>query len=383
MSFRPHAFLMVALLPLLAACPSVNSVNTEMDAMAARVDRMNSQVNGTPYIRPGLESLYAPKPPPPLAEQQPMPVPPPDEAVPFPPGRLSPERAEMLLAGDPMALRFLALKHLTARGLVPVEEASARKDANLGVLLPLTAAQAPATGLDRPIPPLPEMVERFNGLGTGGVRGNGPTRASERDFLLDSLLPKAPAQRQALTPPDIASARKLQDRLARLEDAGLVSPYERAREIEAVDQLIASGVLPEVLEPPKPPEPPKAKPKKTVSGRGNRMPGGVSGRLEVIPSPPGVEAPKLAGGAKGPAGMHLLSMGSASHGDKAWEALVKEHAELTSLGHVVSRADLGDLGVTYRLIAGPVEAAQAESLCTTLKARGQACTATPFPTSGQ
>lgn len=376
MSLRPRTFLMVALLPLLAAC---NTMRTELDAIGGQIDRATHAVNGETYIRPGLEPLYAAKPPPPPEAAPPeRPQPPPPELMPFPTGRLAPEQAEPLLAGDPMAQRFLALKQLTALGLVPVEDSAARKDTNMGALLPLTAPQPPAAGLERPIPPLAEMTERFNGLGTGGVRGNPASRAAERGFLMDALLPKAPTQRQPYAPPDIVSARKLQDRLGRLEDAGLVTPDERARETAAVDQLIAGGTLPQVLEPPKPPEKPKPR-KKAGSGRGNRMPGGVSGRLEVIPSPPGIEPPKLSSGSQGPAGMHLLSMGSASHGDRAWEALVKEHPELSGLGHTVSRADLGDLGVTYRLIAGPVEAARAESLCAALKTRGQACTPTPFP----
>lgn len=375
MPFVPRKMIAVALLPLLVGC---QGAQLELDALGAKLEPTQAKLEGRPYVRPGLETLYAPQSytAEPQPEPPPQPVPPERDLVPFPMGVLTAEQGEILLAGDPMALRFLALKQLTTQGLVPLEDAVARREANLGALLPLTAAKPPAAGLEAPIPPLAQVMERFGGLGTGTERGNVATRVAERDFLTDALLPKAPVARQPYTPPDIASARKLQHRLARLEDAGLITPEERTTETEAVDKLIASGTLPEVLEPPKPPAAPK---KKVASGRGNRMPGGVSGRLEIIPSPPGVEPPRLAGGAKGPAGMHLLSMGSAAHGDKAWEALSKEHAELAGLGHTVSRADLGDLGVTYRLIAGPVDAAQAESLCGTLKTRGQACTPTPFP----
>lgn len=378
MRVPPRKFLMVALLPLLAGCQDLDA---RMGVLAERAEEQQARMGGRPYIRPGLEPLYAPKPAPPAEDAAPMPVPPESELVPFPAGRLAPEQAEVLLAGDPLAQRFLALKALTAQGLVPVDEAAARKQENLGALLPLTAPRPPAAGLEAPIPPLAEVTERFRGLGTGAERGSHATRVAERDFLTDALLPKAPSQRQPYGPPDIASARKLQDRLGRLEDAGLITPDEREGESVAVDKLIAGGTLPPVLEPPPPPPPPEAaKPKpKPSTGRGNRMAGGVSGKLEIIPSPPGVEAPRLAPGAKGPAGMHLLSMGTAAHGDKAWEALVKEHGELSGLGHTVARTDLGDLGVTYRLIAGPVESARAESLCATLKARGQACTPTPFP----
>ncbi|HLO75416.1 MAG TPA: SPOR domain-containing protein [Magnetospirillum sp.] len=377
MPFNPRKFLMVALLPLLAGCQAADQYSGPPGPPRAESSRRS--------IPPGLEPLYAPRPPVPMVEEPPppMPVPPPPGMVPFPTGRLSPDGAEMLLGGDPEALRFLALKQLAERGLVPVEDCAARKDANLGALLPLTAPEPPAAGLNIPIPPVTDVVARFNGLGTGAERGTPASRAAEREFLLDSLLPKVPTRREARTPPDIASARKQQERLNRLEDAGLVTPQQRAEETDALERLIAGGTLPEVLAPPPPPPPPpEPEKKKTSGGRGNRMPGGVSGQLRVIPSPPGVQAPKLGAGAKGPAGMHLLSMGSAAHGDKAWEALTKEHSELAGLGHTVSRADLGELGVTYRLIAGPIDADKAQSLCATLKTRGQACTPTPFPANG-
>lgn len=376
MPFDPRKMLVVALVPAVAGC---QNVGLEMDALGARLDKAQAQLEGRPYVPPGLESLYAPKPP--LAASEgasPPPEPPPPDLVPFPEGRLAPEQAEVLLAGDPMAQRFLALKALTQRGLVPVEDAGQRKDANLAALLPLTVSQPPAAGLEAPVPPLAQMVERFDRL-SQGPKATAPARMAERDFLADALLPRQPERRQSYAPPDVVSARRLQERLGRLEDSGLISPEQRAGETAAVDKLLAGGTLPQVFAPPPPPPaPPKPKPV-TRKNRVSRMPGGVSGRLEVIPSPPGVVAPQLATGAKGPAGVHLLSMGSAGHGDKAWEALVKEHPELNGLGHTVSRADLGDLGVTYRLIAGPLEPAQAEILCATLKTRGQSCTPTPFP----
>lgn len=299
----------------------------------------------------------------------------------FPAGRVDAAQAAILLAGDPMAQRFLALKELADKTLVPRDDAVARRASNIGALLPLTAPRPPAAGLDRPMPPVDAFVSRFAELGTDTPRGTDATRQAERAFLLDALLPKQPAQRQQYAPPDQSSARAFKERLGRLEDCGLVTPEERTAELAALDTLVASGTLPEVLAAAPPPEKPKAKAKAkgSATGRVSRMPGGVSGKLEVIPSPASVNAPPLPAGAKGPAGIHLLSMGTAAHGEKAWDALKKEHAELGELGYKVSRADLGDLGVTYRLIAGPVDPAQAEKLCAALKPRGQTCTPTPFP----
>ncbi|MBC7908267.1 MAG: SPOR domain-containing protein [Rhodospirillaceae bacterium] len=372
MFLRRRMILVAAVLPLAAGCAKVN---TTVDELNSRV--VKYQADRT-LVRPGLESRVPERPQPAAMAAAPRSVTPPTGPLPFPQGRLDAAQAETLLAGDPMALRFLALKRLTEMGEVPVDETTARKDTNMGALLPLTAPRPPAAGLQHLIPPVNEVIKRFTDLGDGKVRGDDNSRTAERAFMLDSLLPKQPAARQQWSPPDLFSARKLKERLGWLEDAGLVTPDERTRETAAVDDLMAGGTLPELFTLTNPVAPPKPK-KKTGLNRGQRMPGGVSGRLEVIPSPPGVEPPKLAAGAKGPAGIHLLSMGTASHGDKAWEALKKEHSELAELGYKVSRADLGDLGVTYRLVAGPVDAAQAEKLCATLKPRGQTCTPTPFP----
>ncbi len=45
----------------------------------------------------------------------------------------------------------------------------------------------------------------------------------------------------------------------------------------------------------------------------------------------------------------------------------------------VVKVDLGQMGVTWRLIAGPLDPPAAEKLCATLKAKGQECVPTPFP----
>ncbi|CAA7618285.1 SPOR domain-containing protein [Magnetospirillum sp. UT-4] len=371
---RPISVLaLVALLPLAAACTDVIA-RSEADLLEAQLQLDRKMV------RPGLENLPTPQPD---AMEPPPPVPMPlsDAASPFPSASIDLAAAERLLAGDPMALRFLALKELAQRGLVPPSEAAVRRDANLGALLPLTAPQPPAAGLDRPIPPVAEVADRFDRLWRGKDKDRGGG-AAERGFMLDQLLPAAPARREALAPPDVASARKVAQRTGRLKDAGLITASERDGELLALEGLIASEALPEVLAPPAPQVVAKPKPKKKTAagaGRGQRMEGGVSGRLEVIPSPPGVEAPKLPAGFGGPVGVHLLSMGSATHGDKAWEALKTEFPDLATLSFKVAKADLGELGATYRLIAGPLDQAAADKLCAALKGKGQTCTPTPFP----
>lgn len=304
-----------------------------------------------------------------------LPAPPPVAVQPAP--ALPVAEAERILAGDPMALRFLAFRLLGERGLAAPDELGPRKDTNMGALLPLTAPLPPATGLERPIPPLDQLAARFGEL--KGGRGTPETRGAERAFMLDALLPKAPVARENLAPPDKESARRVLARLDRLAEAGLITPGEK--EAEAAQVNARMDGLPETLLPP-PPPPEAKKGKGTGSGSGNRvtrLPGGVSGKLEVVPSPPGIAAPKVAAGYAGPVGLHLLSMGAAGHGDKAWEALKKEFPELAPLSFRVSKADLGDLGATYRLIAGPLEAKPAETLCAAIRAKGQSCQTTPFP----
>lgn len=324
--------------------------------------------------RPGLKPWYAKqdeaKPLPPAVA--PPPQPPPPAPLPFPPARVAGTEAERLLEGDPIALRFLILREAAEDGQVPAADALARIAANKGALLPLSQAQPPASGLDQPVPPAAGILARLRALNAGQARGDADSRARERAFLLDSLLPAQPAARELLTPPDAVAARQLLNRLIRLEAAGLIDADEHARERQAIEALLASGRLPETLAstlPPPPPPPPK--PRKTAPKRGP-----FAG---IIPTPAKAELPRLTPEYKGPAGIHLLSMAAPGNADKAWAALQKEFPELGPLSFKVAKADLGDLGVTYRLIAGPLDAPAAEQMCGALRAKGQGCTPTPMP----
>ena len=322
-----------------------------------------------PLLAAGCDWIEPPPPLPPPKVAQPAPPPPPPLALPQ--GHIANGQAARLLADDPMALRFLALRTLAEDGLVTPAEANSRIQANLGALLPLTEA-APATGLIQPVPPLDGLVARFRALDSGRGRGDDATRRAERAFLLESLLPADPERREQMTPPDLVAARRLLARVERLEDAGLITEGQQIRETNAVKTLMASGRLPEtvaVVEPPKPK--PKRVPHKRRPYRGFMA--------EVLPNPPGVDAPKLPPGFKGPAGVQLLSMSAAKYGATAWASLTHEHPQLAALTYKVVKADLGNLGVTYRLIAGPLEPTAAATLCMTLVAKGQECAPTPFP----
>lgn len=219
------------------------------------------------------------------------------------------------------------------------------------------------------MPQLDQVLARVKAL--GGARASG-SAASERDFLADTILPLRPIVRQPLTPPDVISARRALTRLERLADTGLISEEERVVEARALEALIESNRLPQVLAPPAPPPPPPVK--KPVKKQPHR-----GWKPEFVPNPPGIDPPKLEAGGKGPAGIHLLSMASAGNAENAWNALKQQFPDLAPLSYKVSKADLGELGVTYRLIAGPLDAAAAEKLCGTLRGQAQTCVPTPFP----
>ncbi|OAN55740.1 hypothetical protein A6A05_08275 [Magnetospirillum moscoviense] len=368
----------MALAALAAGCTKFKE---EIETSRAEAEMQSRPTN----IRPGLEPLqYRPQPAMPDQITPERPEQPDPSALPFPWVDIPWSEAEAMLAGDPAALRFLALKQLGQDGLIGLEDVIQRRAANLGALLPITVPTPPAAGLDRPTAPPSSLVKRFNHL-FDTAKGTPETRRAERGFLLDAMMPGAKAPRTTLAAPiDMAQARAGLARLDRLKQTGLITRSEQEGEAQALQKMIADGALPETLivELPPPPPPPPAKKvvKKPGSGRPvGRMEGGVSGRFEVIPSPPQVSAPKIPAGSNAPAGLHLLSMGTAIHAEKAYEALKKEFPDLAPLSFTVSKAELGDLGATYRLIAGPTDPANAEKICADIRAKGQSCQATPFP----
>ncbi|MGE5504958.1 MAG: SPOR domain-containing protein [Actinomycetota bacterium] len=260
-------------------------------------------------------------------------------------GPTGPSAADVvaLLDGDTEAQRFLVLARLFDDGLVTPEDMQARRSANLGALLPFSTPP-PAAGLERAIPPVPQLVQRLAQL----ARGSGPTnaRASERAYLLDQLLPRQPRQ---LAPPvrtDTEALRLGKARVERLANAGLVTPDERARELDAIsrgEQLIAATPLP----PPKPK--PKAKPK------------------------PKTELDQFGAG---PVSIHLLSMAAPKFGDMAWQTLSTEYPALAPLEHRVVETKIPDLGTTYRLLAGPLPTKDAIEICKPIREKGQSCALT-------
>lgn len=300
-------------------------------------------------------------------------VPPPAESWPSPPQEVAREAVRYpevrldvpsVIAADPEAQRFLLLRQLVEAGLVAPEEAGTRRNANIGALLPYSAPP-PASGLGRPAA-LRDIADRLSRLSVpaGGMPAS--VRQAERDFLMDTLLPAEPTLR---TPPAridstaLATGRRRVEDLARL---GLVGHDEHQREMAAI--LIAERALANA--PPPPPPPPKKKPRKKPA-----IPdGGVSGATKPGDIPGGTQPFNP----KGTLGLHLLSMASPTTTDKAVEALKKEYPELAALEFKAVKTDIPDLGTTYRLMAGPLSGADAETLCRALRGKGQSCAIANF-----
>ena len=292
---------------------------------------------------------------PPLAASWPAPPPPPVVEAPsvIPQVPLDPPAA---IASDPEALRFHALRRLKDTGLAAADDATARRTANLGALLPYSAP-APAAGLARPAP-LQDIADQLARLVSRPAAIAGETEA-QRGFLMENLLPLEPRARALPARIDPAALKLGRDRVDTLARVGLVSPEERMMELAAIEQ--GEQVLAKT--PPPPPAPAKKKPtrkKPPVGSQGGAKPGDEPGG--AIP---------LKGA--GPVGVHLLSMASDSMTAKAVDALKKEYPELAALEFKAVKTEIPDLGTTYRLLAGPLPRDEAEKLCIALRAKAQSC----------
>ena len=292
------------------------------------------------------------------------------------------------LAADPAAQRFAALRALAEAGAVGADDAEARRTANLGALLPYDQPP-PAAGLDQPAP-VTEMAARLAQL--GGPNGGG----GEREMLLDRLLPAAPRQRALPPPRDPAALQRDRERTGTLSGLGLISPEEAGREqaaIAAIEQSQPTRLTPPAAPPakaapakPPHPKPAHARPAQAKPPRARTAPAPAAAPAAPVATEAAAaetkpaEAPggAIPAGGKGPVGVHLLSMASPSTTDMAVAALKRDNPELAALTFKAVKTVIPDLGTTYRLLAGPIAPAEAESLCRTLRTRGQSCAVSDF-----
>ena len=256
--------------------------------------------------------------------------------------------------------RFTTLRSLREQGLVTAEEYSARRQANIGALLPLTSPP-PSAGLERPVPPTDQIVGRLRAIGRAlEMRAlTVAQHASERAMILDALLPAAPVvvANPGVPPREMMAAADAVRRIEFLRDGGFVSGEEYARERKAVEV----AMTPPAPEPP----PPVAE----------ESPQAPAAPVAAQPAGQGAATSRSAA-VKGAAVVHLASYRSRQQADRGWQQIQSAHKEiLGKLQPDITEINLGSgKGTYFRLKAGPLASkAAAADVCRQLKQRRQYC----------
>lgn len=265
----------------------------------------------------------------------------------------------MLAGGDPnLVSRFKTLQALKDQGLITPDEFNARRQANLGALLPLTAPP-PASGLERPVPTTEQIVSRLKALGRSLETRNITLEqhSVERAMILDALVPAAPVS--IATPPGppktMNQATEAAHRLDFLRKSDLMTQEEYERERGALES--AAAPLKAAAQPP---------PRPAAAAKAAPPP------KEKKAAPKGKAKPAASGPQHG---IHIASYKSKAAAEKGWsEAKRAAGGLLDKLSPDIRQVDLGDKGTFFRLKAGPLAGkAEVQALCAKLKAKGQFC----------
>lgn len=262
------------------------------------------------------------------------------------PTGMTPSTASVIASRDgaeQIITRFRALKSLADQGLITPEEYSQRRRTNLGALLPLTGGGLPGADLDRPAPGDKEVAQRLQAIGQSmEVKAiSAGEYATEREMILEGVLPAKPSKREAAkpAPATVMAAADAVGRLERMREAGVISADEMAKEREAVMRAVQAQ---------------QAKQEAMLKG------------ADPAPAKP----------ASGGAGVYIASYKSEDLAKKAWTNLTKKHADLSKLKPVITKAEVKKATV-YRLHAGGLpNLPAAEKLCGGLKKSKIDCKAT-------
>ena len=247
--------------------------------------------------------------------------------------------------------RFKTLIALRDQGLLTTQDYNARRQANIGALLPLSSPP-PAAGLDRPVPSTQQISGRLRAIARGlEMRAISVAQhASERAMILDAMMPSAPISvaNPGRPPQGLLQAADSVRWLEQLREGGLITSDEYTRERAAIEGHIS-------------PSAPEIKTKSSVP---------------TSSVPENKEAPKQLSGPQ--PGVHLASYKSRKDAERGWAQLRRAHkGELASLQSEISQTRLGAKGVFFRLKAGPLMGkVAAEALCKQLKKRRQFCEVT-------
>jgi hypothetical protein len=252
------------------------------------------------------------------------------------------------------------LKRLLDEGLITSEEYSRRRTTNLAALLPYSTSVPASVGLERPLPGDDVVVERLRALTLAlETRAITPRElAVERTAILDALVPSEvrKVELPALPPRDMLEAAQAVGRLERLRGQGLVSAEEVAREREAVERAL-DGTLATA-----------------------RVAGTATGLRHGKPPAPTASNANGNGYVKAGQGVLLATVKTEDAARQTWAGIKKKYPEqLDKLEATFKRVDLGEKGVRWRVLAGPLPTAEAaRSLCKTLKLHRQSCDPAPF-----
>lgn len=240
--------------------------------------------------------------------------------------------------------RFETMRALRDQGLVTQEEYAARRQANVGALLPLTA-KPPAAGLDRPVPTTDQVSGRLRAIGRAlELRAiTVGQHSAERNMILDALMPVSPVvvANPSVPPKGLLEAADAVRRLEVLRDKGFITADEYSRE---------RGAIEKAMQPTPPPMPAAA----------------------MQPAPSTEKPVKLTG--PQPA-VHLASYRTRDAAERGWVQLKKAHAKiLGDMDHEISKVSVRGKGTYWRLKAGPVaDEDEAKKVCGQLKKRRQYC----------
>ena len=270
--------------------------------------------------------------------------------------------------------RFAILRTLQDAGLVTPEEYAERRTANLGALMPMTAAP-PSAGLMQPPPEGPEIVRRLEALNRTLRLGaiSVQEHIEERGAILDALMPAVPKDRD----PPMAAPQGLMDaarRIARLDalrSEGLITDAEQRKERDAIEAAIV--------------QPPSNSNLVRASGQGRRIAsaggsGGdtvarrLAGANEPAPAVQAQSAPAAAPQPRGSSSVHLASYRSEAQARRGWNELRKRFQSILGDYQPEYRsANIPRKGSFTRLLAGRMSASQANAVCAQLKQARQYC----------
>lgn len=326
---------------------SVNLSLLDSGGVSSAMGGVPSGVVGAPKTMPSPMPKVSsvPSTAPMLGRPSPMTAPRP--AVPAP-GAALPDTPSIgkFAGGDANVIsRFATIRALRDQGLVTQQEFNARRRANVGALLPLSAPP-PSAGLDRPVPSTEQITGRLRAIGRAlEMRAITVTQhAAERNMILDALMPSAPVvvANPSAPPSGLMEAADSVRRLEQLRDSGFISSDEYNKERQSIELVM------------QPKQPPMPAPKASPSGKAAPMSKKSSGPQPAI---------------------HLASYRTEKSAAQGWSKILRAHKSLVGdLEHKVNRVNLGRKGTYYRLKAGPFKSAsEARDMCRKLKRRRQFC----------